>query len=82
MAKRPRWADDDWIGTGPDLEKISCKDCAFRAEDREYKGKVIYNGAELGMCDVYENKPPEILMGNVKCPYYLSQYDEGPESEE
>lgn len=66
MAKRPRWADDDWIG----------------AEDREYKGKVIYNGAELGMCDVYENKPPEILMGNVKCPYYLSQYDEGPESEE
>ena len=83
MAKAPRWANEDWISTGPDLEKIECKDCAYRAEDRKYKGKIVTYGAELDTCDVFGNgtKPIDILLKNAECPYYLSQYDEGPDGE-
>ena len=79
MAKLPRWANEDWVSVGPDLEKIDCKDCAYRAEDREHNGKIVAYGAELAMCDVYEHKPVEILISNAPCPYYLSQFAEGPE---
>ena len=79
MAKEPRWANENWIGIGPDLEKIDCKDCAYRAEDREHNGQIVAYGAELAMCDVYEHKPVEIMINNTPCPYYLSQFAEDPE---
>ena len=81
MAKEPRWTNEDWISTGPDLEKIDCKDCAYRAADREHNGEIISYGAELSMCDAYDHKPIAILLENAECPYYLSQYDEGPDKD-
>ena len=75
MAKEPRWTNENWIGYGPDLDKIACKDCAFRAKDVELNGKIITYGAELTKCDTFDNKPIDILLKNAECPYYLSQFD-------
>ena len=55
----------------PDLEKISCRDCAFRAKDRKI-GKDTVNGAQLAMCEVFPLlKPNEVLWENEDCPYYI-----------
>ncbi len=80
MAKRKE--DDDFHGSGfslrtPDIEKIQCKDCIFRAEDR-FEGKI--KGATLGLCDCFDDKPYEILWKNEECIYYESE--EEPEDDE
>ena len=52
---------------GPDVEKIKCKDCIFRAEDR-FGGAV--KGATLAICDCFKDKPMDILWKDADCIYY------------
>lgn len=72
--KKPKWYDEDWVSEHPDPKKISCGDCAFRAEDRDF-GDSVMPGSTLAMCDVYDSKPNDILFKGVKCPYYVSEED-------
>ena len=69
--KNPRLNEDIQWAT-PDPEKIRCRDCEFRAEDRKLTESVI-RGAILAMCDAYDQKPSEILWKNADCPYYLKR---------
>lgn len=75
---KPRWSNDDWIAEHPDHEKVVCKDCCFRAEDRHFNsGSVIY-GCTLAMCQVFDRKPDGILEGE-KCSYYVSDKEDEDE---
>lgn len=68
MKKNPRFEDDNcFVLKEPDITKILCKDCLYRAKDRA-NGK--FKGATLGLCYAYDWKPPEILWEHKDCPYY------------
>ena len=54
----------------PDITKIQCKDCIFREKDR-LNGHI--KGATLGLCEVYKDKPNDILWYNAECIYYESE---------
>ena len=62
----------------PELDKVVCKDCMYRAKDIG-KGKGAVKGAVLGTCDAYAIKPPSILLDGAECMYYLSEEDEEEE---
>lgn len=69
----PRFEDDNWGSfEKPDLEKIKCKDCKWRAKDRKI-GKTVIYGASLSVCKAYSVKPREILWKNEDCPYYMKE---------
>ena len=76
-----RWSDDNWVVRHPDENKIKCKDCVFRANDRMYNGKVVYAGACLGVCEVYSkgDKPNDILFDGAECEYYISEDEDEEE---
>ena len=61
---------------GPDIKKIQCRDCLFRAEDR--LGGAI-KGATLTLCDCFDDKPYDVLWKNEECIYYESETDEDEE---
>ena len=66
--------DDDIKWRTPDEKTIQCKDCDFRAPDRQI-GKTLYPGSKLMMCDAYSIKPSAIMYKNAECPYYLRRED-------
>ena len=72
--KNPR-LEDEALGTlrQPDINKIACKDCVWRKEDR-LDGQI--KGATLAVCEVFTTKPKEILLRNEKCPYYVDDKDD------
>ena len=66
-----KWEDDDWVTKYPEKDKIKCKDCIFRENDRKLNERQILDGATLGICKVYTVvKPSEILFDGEDCPYY------------
>lgn len=77
MGENPRFKDEA-LGAlrQPDIEKIWCRDCIWREQDR-MNGDI--EGATLAICQVYSMKPYDILWKNVQCPYYLSENDEEDE---
>lgn len=79
MPKNPRF-EDEALGAlrQPDLEKVWCRDCVWRAADR-MGGSIC--GATLAVCQVYSMKPHDILWKNVRCPYYLSETDMDEETD-
>ena len=76
MPKEPRWADEDWKSTGPDLDKVICKDCIYRAEDVYHNGKLMEPGACLGKCEAFPFKPIGILLSGEDCEYYYGENEE------
>ena len=65
--KKERQIDAPVIMEYPDVDKVICKDCMFRA-----KGK---DGATLGRCDCFprNDKPLGILFYEELCPYYVDE---------
>lgn len=63
---------DDLYFSLPDIDKIVCKDCMHREEDR-VDGAI--KGAILGVCNMYYDKPYEILWQGGDCPYYRNEYN-------
>lgn len=68
--KREYRTAEDFTMRFPDVEKVWCKDCVFRAKD---KGNV--KGATLAICDCFPryDKPLAILFDNVECEYYVDE---------
>lgn len=66
----PRWDHEELSWTQPDPGKIQCSKCMLRAKDR-LNGEI--NGATLGICDVYDFKPAQILMDGAECPYFIDE---------
>lgn len=62
--------DSGFVLRGPDMNKIPCKDCTFRAEDR-LDGAI--KGAALALCEVFPSKPLDILFKGLECPYYVKE---------
>lgn len=58
----------------PDINKLQCKNCAFRAEDR-LNGKI--KGAVLAICQVFPGgKPEDVSWGKAECPYYVDENED------
>jgi hypothetical protein len=64
--KKDEEASQIWIGIDPPAAQ--CKTCIFAVEDTEYTV-----GAELGRCDVYEDKPMNILWDEVECEWHVEK---------
>lgn len=75
--KPPRWESEEWTMKSPDLDKIRCKDCAWRAEDRVFSGGTVLKGATLGICKVMGTKPYGVLWHGEDCSYYLKEEKKG-----
>lgn len=65
-----RWDNEKLVFSLPDINKIKCKDCAYREKDRP---ELSIDGATLGICQVYEFKPVSILSGKSGCAYYVKE---------
>lgn len=74
--KNARWEDEELNFEHPDPNKIVCKDCAFRAEDNMWKGKVALLGSVKGGCAVYESKPMAVLYDGSTCAFYRKEKTE------
>lgn len=73
--KRPRWENDNWVGTMPP-DDICCKDCVFREADRKFSEKSTIKGHTLGICQVFTHgKPDDVLWHKARCSYYVSEKD-------
>jgi len=76
MQKEPRWTNEDWTSSCPDVDKIQCKDCIYRAEDVYHNGKLMDYGACLTKCEAFPFKPIGILLGEEKCEYHYGENEE------
>ena len=73
-----KWDDEVFALQQPDENKIVCKDCVFRENDRKLGNSEI-KGCTLGICQVYSMnnpKPHDVLFKNKPCGYYVSENDE------
>lgn len=66
--KRPRWEEEVWKGSfSPD--DICCKTCMFKMQPAIIGGETIQRHT-FGTCDLFDNKPREILQGDAQCEFY------------
>ncbi len=67
--KNPRF-EDSALGAlaRPDITKLMCRTCVWRAADR-FDGQI--KGATLSVCGVYNIKPDGIIFRYDKCPYFV-----------
>ena len=56
-------AKEIWIGVAPSAKY--CRTCAFALEDTEF-----VSGAEKPSCDMFDEKPDEVLWKDAECVFY------------
>lgn len=61
-----RWDHEKITWVQPDQKRVQCTKCMLRKKDRP-------DGATLGICDVFDFKPPEILFDGADCPYFIDE---------
>ena len=55
----------------PDPENVACKDCKFRDKTEvDIGGKHLKPGVIRSNCDVFKDKPLEILFNGAPCAFY------------
>ena len=67
---RPKSKDfqrSGFVLRNPDIRKIRCRDCRYRARDR-IEGAI--KGATLAYCDVLDNKPVDVMFRYRECQQY------------
>lgn len=67
---RPRWEDEEWILEKPN--PLQCRNCQWRAPDRKI-GSTTIKGYTLGLCQVMDVKPHEVIWKGEPCPYRLAE---------